>query len=171
MRRVSSIVVQSPSLIWLFATPQTAACYASLSPTISQSLPKFMSIALVMPSSHLIFWCPLLLLPSIFPSIRDFSNELSVHIRWPKYQSFSFSISPTNEYSGWFQDWLVWSPCCPMDFQESFLAPQLKGINSLAFCHLHGPALTTVHDHWEGHSLDYMDLCWQSNVSAFQHIV
>ena len=117
---------------------------------------------LLMPSSPFAF---------NLPSIRDFSNELSVHIRWPKYQSFSFSISPTNEYSGWFQDWQVWSPCCPIDFQESFLAPQLKGINSLAFCHLYGPTLTTVHDHWEGHSLDYMDLCWQSNVSAFQHII
>ena len=73
---------------------------ASLSLTISQSLPKFMSIASLMPSSHLILHCPLLLLPSIFPSIRVFSNESVIHIRWPKYWSFSFSISPSNEYSG-----------------------------------------------------------------------
>ena len=77
-----AVVVQSPSHVRLFATPWTAACQASLPLTISQSLPKFMSIASVMPSSHLILWCPLLLLPSIFPSIRDFSNELAVHIRW-----------------------------------------------------------------------------------------
>ena len=79
---------------------KTAAHQASLSLTISWSLPKFMSIASVMPTSHLILWCPLLLLPSIFPSTRDFSNELAVHIRWPKYWSFSFSISPSNNYSG-----------------------------------------------------------------------
>ena len=79
---------------------RTAARQASLSFTIYWSLPTFMSLALVMPSSHLILQCPLLLLPSIFPSIMDFSNELAVHIRWPKYWSFSFSISPSNEYSG-----------------------------------------------------------------------
>ena len=76
-----------------------AAHQASLSLTISWSSPKFMSIASVMPSSHLILCCPLLLLPSILPSIMDFSNESAVHIRWPKYWSFSFSISPSNEYS------------------------------------------------------------------------
>ena len=78
-------VFQSPSHVRLFATPWTAAHQAFLSLTISLSLPKVMSIASVMPSSHLIFWCPLLLLPPIFPSIRNFSNEPSVHIRWPKY--------------------------------------------------------------------------------------
>ena len=81
------------------ATPQTTARQASLPLTISQSLPKFMSTATVMPSSHLILWCPLFLLPSIFPSIKDVS-ESAVHIRWPKYWSFSFSINPSNEYSG-----------------------------------------------------------------------
>ena len=81
------------------ATPWTAACHASLSVTISQSLPKFMFITSVIPSSHLIVWCPLLLLPSIFPSIKDFSNESSASIRWPKYWSFSISISPSSEYS------------------------------------------------------------------------
>ena len=96
----SVAVVQLSSCVWLFVTPWTAACQSSLSFTISWSLPKFMFIALVMPSSHLIFWYPLLLLPSIFPSIRDFSKELSVHIWWPKYWSFSFSISPSSEYSG-----------------------------------------------------------------------
>ena len=80
--------------------PQTAAFQASLSFTISQSLLKLMSIEQVMPSNHLILCCPLLLLPSIFPSIRVFSNELALHIRWPKYWRFSFSINPSNEYSG-----------------------------------------------------------------------
>ena len=82
------------------ATPWTAARQASLSITNSWSLPKLMSIELVMPSNRLILCCPLLLLPSIFPSIRVFSNESFLHIRWPKYWSFSFSISPSNEYSG-----------------------------------------------------------------------
>ena len=82
----------------LFATPWTAAHQASLSLTISWNLPKFMSIAFMMPSSHLILWHSLLLLPSIFPSIRDFLNESAVCIRWPKY--WSFSISRSNEYSG-----------------------------------------------------------------------
>ena len=94
------VVVQSPSHVRLFVTPWTAAHQASLSLTISQSLPKFTSISSVMPSSYLILWWPLLLLPSIFPSIRDFSNESSVPIRWPKYWSISFSIAPSREYSG-----------------------------------------------------------------------
>ena len=87
------------SHVWLFVTPWTAARHASLSITNCQSLLKLMSIASVMPSKHLITWCLLLPLPSIFPSIRVFSNELVLHIRWPKYWSFSFSISPSNEYS------------------------------------------------------------------------
>ena len=88
------------SHVWLFANLRTAAWKASLSLIISQSLAKFMSFALVMPSSYLILWLPLLLLSSIFPSIRDFSNESAVRIRWPKYWSFNFSISPSSEYSG-----------------------------------------------------------------------
>ena len=84
----------------VFVTPWTAACQASLSFTISQSLLKLMSIELVMPSNHLILCHPLLLPPSIFPSIRVFSNESALHVRWPKYRSFSFSISPSNECSG-----------------------------------------------------------------------
>ena len=90
--------VQSLSHVQLFATPWTAACQASLSITNSQSPPKHMSIKLVMPSNHLILCHPLLLLPSIFPSIRVFYNESALRIRWPKYWSFSFSISPSNEY-------------------------------------------------------------------------
>ena len=93
-------VVQSPSRVWLFATPWTAACQASLSLIVFWSLPKFMFIASVMPCSHLILWHPLLLLLSIFPSIMGFSNESSVCIRWQKYQSFGFSINPSSDYSG-----------------------------------------------------------------------
>ena len=101
--------VQLLSCAQLFATLRTAACQASLFITNSQSLLKFMFIKSVMPSNHLILCCPLLLLPSIFPSIRVFSNESVLHIRWPKYWSFSFSISLSNEYSGLISfrmDWL-----------------------------------------------------------------
>ena len=92
------VVFHLPSAVWLFVTPWTAARQASLSLTISQSFTKFVFIVSVMLSSHLTLWCPLLLLPSIFPSIRDFSNEFSVCIRWPKY--WGLSISPSSEYSG-----------------------------------------------------------------------
>ena len=94
------VLVQLLSHVQPFATPWTAACQASLPFTISWSLIKLMSIELAMPSNHLILCCPLLLLPSIFPSIRVFSNESALHIMWPKYWSFSFSISLSNEYSG-----------------------------------------------------------------------
>ena len=93
-------VVQSLSHVRLFVTPWTVACQASLSFTMSQSLLKLLSIESVMASKHLILCLPLLFLPSIFSSIRVFSNEWALHIRWPKYWSFSFSISPSNEYSG-----------------------------------------------------------------------
>ena len=93
-------VVQSLSHVWLFGTSWTAAHQDSLSSTISQNLTKLMSIESVMPSNHLILCCPLTLLPSIFPSIMVFSNESALPIRWPKDWSFSFSISPSNEYSG-----------------------------------------------------------------------
>ena len=109
LNRLSTTSVQSLSWVRLFATPWTAACQASLSITYSWSLLKLMSIELVMPSSHLILCRPLLLLPSIFPSIRVFSNESALHIMWPKYWSFSFSISPSNEHSGLISfrmDWL-----------------------------------------------------------------
>ena len=103
----SSVQLLSP--VQLFATPWTAAYQASLSITNSWSLLKLISIELVMPSNHLILHHPILLLPSIFPSIRVFSNESVLHIRWPKYWSFSFNISPSNEYSGLISfrmDWL-----------------------------------------------------------------
>ena len=109
IRRSQFSSVQSLSHIRLFATPWTEACQSSLSITNSWSLLKLMSIESVMPSNHLIFCCPLLLPPSIFPSIRIFSNESLLCIRWPKYWSFSFSNNPSNEYSGLISfrmDWL-----------------------------------------------------------------
>ena len=125
-------VVQSLSCVWLFATPWTTASHAPLSLTIFQNLVKLMSIGLVMLSNHLILCCLLLLLPLIFPSIRVFSNESTVPIKWPKYWTCTFSISPSKEHSGLISfriDW--WSSCCPRDSQKSFLAPLFKSINSL----------------------------------------
>ena len=139
---VQSSSVQSLSRVQLFATPWTAAGQASLSITISQTLFKLMFTESVTPSNHLILCHPLLLPPSIFPSIRVFSNESAIHIRWPKYWSFSFSISPSYDYSG-----LVGSPCSPRDSQESSATPQFKSINSSVLSFLHSPTLTSIHDH------------------------
>ena len=136
--------VQSSSCVQLFVTTRTVAHQASLSFTISQSLQKLMSTESVMSSNHLIV-VPFFL-PSIFPSIRVFSNESALCIRWPKYWSFSFSISPSNEYSGLisFRIDLIWSPCCWRDSQESLPAAQFKIINSSALSLLYGPTLTSV---------------------------
>jgi len=125
---------------------------------------KFMSSESVMLSNHLIL-CHCLLLPSIFPSIRVFSNELSLHIRWPKYRSFNFSDYPCNENSGLISFRIDWCPCCPRDSQASSPAPQLENI-SFSVLSL-DPTLTSVHDYWRNHSFDCMDLCWQSDVYAF----
>ena len=114
----------------------TVAHQASLSFTISQSLLKLMSIESVMPSNHLILCRPLLLLPSIFPSIRVFSSGLALCIRWTKYWSFSFSISPSNEYSGLIFFRIHWFDLGPSDSQESSPASQFQNINSSALSHL-----------------------------------
>ena len=109
LRKTQFSSLQSLSHVWLFVTPWIAACQASLSITSSQSLLKLMRIESMMPSSHLILCCPLLLLPSIPPSIRVFSNESTLRMRWPKYWSFSFSISPSNEHPeliSFRMDWL-----------------------------------------------------------------
>ena len=124
------VVVHSLSHAQLFATPRTTTCQASLSFTISWSLLKLMSTESVIPSNHLIFCHPLFLLPSIFPSIRVLSNESALCIRWPKY--WSFSISPSSEYSGLIS-FRIYCPCCPRDSQEFSPAPQFKRINSLVF--------------------------------------
>ena len=110
----------------------------------------------VMPINHLILCCPLLLLPSIFPSIRVFSSESALRMRWPNYWSFSFNISPSNEHSGLISfrmDWLD-LPVVPRDSQESSPTPQFKSINSFALSFLYSPTLTSIRDHWKNHSLD-----------------
>ena len=138
--------VQLLSHLQLFVTQWTAACQASLSITNSQSLLKLMSIELVMPSNHLILCHPLLILPSIFPSIRIFSSESVLHIRWPKYWSLSFSISPSNEYPGLISfrvDWL--DLLAVQETQESFPTPQFKSINSSALRFPYSPTLTSIH--------------------------
>ena len=149
-------------------TPWTAVHQASLSFIISQSLLKLMSIESVMKSNHLIL-CPcLLLLPLTFPSIRIFSNELALCIRWQKCWSFGFR-------NDLFYYWLVLSPCCQRDSQESSPAPQFKSINSLVLSLSYGPTLYTIYrciftsvlDYWKNYSFDFMDLCQQSNASAF----
>ena len=119
--KVPSASVQSLSCVRLFATPWTTARQASLSITNSRSPPKPMSIELVMPSNHLIL-CRPLLLPSIFPSIRVFSSESALYIRWPKYWSFGFNSSPSNEYPGWFPlGWTGW------------ISLQFKGLSKVFF--------------------------------------
>ena len=125
--------------------------------TISQSLLKLMSIESVMPSNRLTLCHPLLLLPSILPRIRVFSNESTLHMRWPKYWSFSFSIIPSKEHPGLISfrhPALVGSPCSPRDSQTSSPTSQLKSISSLPFSLLYGPTLTSIHDHWKNHSFD-----------------
>ena len=105
-----------------------------------------------MPSNHLILCHPLLLLPSIFPSIRVFSNESVLCIRWPKDWSFSFNISPSSEHSGLISlrmDWLVGSPCSPRDSQESSPVRQLKSVHSSAFTFLYSPTLTSIPGYWK----------------------
>ena len=160
--------VQSLSCVRLFATPWTAAFQASVSITNSHSLLKLIPIESVMPSNHLLCY-PLLLLLSIFPSIRVFSNESALHIRQPKYWSFIFNNSPSNEHPGLISFRMDWfgSPCSPKDSQEPSPTPQFKSINSLVLIFLQSSTLTSIHDYWKNHSFDQTDLCWQSNVSAF----
>ena len=147
-------------------TPWTAAYQTSLFFTISLSLLKLMSIQSVIPPNHLVLCHPLLLLPSVFPSIWVFSNELALCIRWPKYWSFSFS--PSSEYLGLISlGWTGWISLHPRDSQESSSTPQFKSINSSGLSFLYSPTLTSIHDYWKNHTFDYTDLRQQSNVSAF----
>ena len=153
--------VQSLSRVQHFATPWIAARQAFLSITNSQSSPKLMSIESVMPSSHLILCRPLLLLPPIPPSIRVFSNESALRIRWPKYWSFSFNISPSNEHPGLISfrmDWLdllaVQGTLKSLLHHHSSKASIHKSINSSVLGFLYSPTLTSIHDHWKKQSLD-----------------
>ena len=168
--RVQFSSVQLLSRVQLFVTPWTAAHKASLSITNSRSLPKLMSIEMVMPSNHLILCRPLLLLPSIFPSIRVFSSESALPFRWPKYWSFSFSISPSNEYSGLISFRIDWFDFLVLQGTLKSLLQHRSSKASVLWCltfFFFGPTLTSVHNYWKNHSCDYMDLCQQSNASAF----
>ena len=152
--------VQLLSRVRLFVTPWSEAQQASLSINNSRSLLKFMSINLVMSSNHFILCRLLLFLPSIFPSIRVFSNQSALHITSPKYWSFSFNISPSNEYSG-----PIFFGIDSLDLlaAQGTLSPRdsprlstllFKSINSSVLSFLYSPTLTSIHDHWKNNSLD-----------------
>ena len=134
--------VQSLSHVWLSTTTWTAAHQASLSITNSRSLLKLKSVESVMPSNHLILCRPLLLLPPIPPSIRVFSNQSALRIRWPKYWSFSFSISPSNEQPGLISFRMDWLDLLAVQGTLKSLTPQFKSINSSALSFLYSPTFT-----------------------------
>ena len=161
--------IQSFRRVRHFATPWTVALQASLSITNSRHLLKLMSVASVMPSNHLILCRPLLLSPSIFPSIRVFSKVSVLLIRWPRHWSFSFSICSSKEYSGLISFRMDWLDLLAVQgtLKSLLQQPQFKSINSSVLTFLHSPTLTSIHDHWKNHSFDQTDLCWQSNGSAF----
>ena len=155
-------------------TPWTAACQDYLSIASSQTLLKLMSIESVIPSNHLILCCPLLLLPSIFPSIRVFSNKPVLHIRWPKYRSFSFSISPSNEYSGLISFRMDWLDLLAVQgtfkslLQHRSSKASILRRSAFFVVQLSHPCMTT------GKTIALTrqtDLCWQSNVSAFEYAI
>ena len=148
--------VQPFSRVRLFVTPWTTARQASLSITNSRSLPKPITNELVMTSNHLILCHPLLLLLSIFPRIRVFSSESTLRMRWPKYWSFSFNISPSNEHPGLISFRM---DCLDLLAVQGTLKSLLqhhssKSIISSALSFFHSPTLTSIHDHWKNHSLD-----------------
>ena len=148
------VIVQSLSRVQPFATPWTAALQASLSSTIFWSLLKLMSIESVMPSNHFILFRPLLLLSSIFPSIRVFYNESILHIRWPKYWGFSFSICPFNECAGLISFRIDWFDLLVVQGTlKSLLQHHSLKASVLQCCLLYGPTLTSVHDYWKNHRL------------------
>ena len=145
--------VQSLIRVRLFATPGTAAHQASLSITNSQSLPKLMSVESVMPSNHLILCHPLLLLPSIFPNLRVFSNESAFPIRWPMYWSFNFSISPSSEYSGLISFRTDWLDLLAVQRTPKSLLQHRSSKASILRCSAFF-IVQLSHDHWKNHNLD-----------------
>ena len=148
------------------ATPWTSVHQASLSFTISWSSCKCMSIELMMPSNHFTLCCPLLLLPSIFPSISIISSKLALCIRWPKYWSFSFRINPSSEYSGLISFRTDWFDL--LSVQETLKSlRQYHNYQCSGAYNSYGPNLTSTKDYWKTDSFDYTDFCWQSDVSAF----
>ena len=157
--------------VWLFVTPWTAPCQASLFFTISWILLKLISIESVMPFNHLLL-CRPLLVSSVFPSTRVFSNESVLCVRWPKYWSFSFSTSSSNEYSGLISfriDGLISLPS--KGLSRVFSSITVWKINSSAPSLLYGPTLTSLCDCYRNHSFNSMDLYWQSDVSAFKYSI
>ena len=149
---IKIVLIQLLNCVLIFATTLTAACQASLSSAVSQSLLKLMSIESMMLSNHLFLWHPFLLLPSIFPSIEVFSNEFSLHIKWPKYWHFSFSISPSSENSrltsfrfDWFDLFAV---------QGTLKSSQFKSNSFSALSLLYCPTLRSVPDYWKNHRFD-----------------
>ena len=171
--------VQSLTCVWLFAAPWTAACQTALSITNSWSLLKLMSIESVMPFNHLIL-CHSLLLPSVFPSIRVFSNESVLRIRWPKYWSFSFNISPSNEYSGLISLGLTGLislkskgfsrvSSSTIVWKHQFFSTQLSLLSNFLCCCC--PTLVSIHGCWKNHSFNKADFGHQSDVSAFEFTI
>ena len=148
--------VQLLHRVWLFVTPGITARQASLSITISRSSLKLMSMESVMPSSHLILCHPLLLLPPISPSIRVFSNESTLHMRWPKYWSFSFSSIPSNEHPGLISFRKDWLDLLAVQGTLKSLLQHHSSKASILLCSAFFivPTLTSIHDHWKNHSLD-----------------
>ena len=132
---------------------------------ISRSWFKAMSVRLIMPSSHLILCRPLLLLPWIFPSIRVFSNNSTLRIRCPKY--WSFSINPSNEYSRLISFRIDWFLLAIQGMFRVFSSTRVQKHQFLVLSLLYGPNFTSIHNYWKSHRFDYTDLCWQSNVFAF----
>ena len=168
MNVLIEIVVQSLSCVQLlWPCGLQHARLSCLHLTISWGLLRFMSIELMMLSNHLIL-CHPLLLSSVFPSIRVFSNESALHSRWPKYWSFSFSISPSNEYSGLISFRIDWFDLLAVQVTLKSLL-QHYGLKASvpALSLLYGPTLTSVHDYWKNYSFDYMDLCRQNDVFGF----
>ena len=159
----SSVTQSCPTL----CNPMITARQASLSITNSQSLLKPMPIESVMPSSHLIL-CRPLLLTRIPPSISVFSNESALHMRWPNIGvSASASVLPMNTLNWSPSGWTGWISLQSKGLLRVFSNTTVQNINFLVLSFLHSPSLTSIHDHWKNHSLDQMDLFWQSNVSAF----
>ena len=162
----------SRSVVSDFVTPWTTAWQASLSVTNSRSFPKLMSIESVMPSKHLILCRPLLLL-SVFPNIRVFSDESALHIKWPKYWSFSFNISPSNEHPGLISFRMDWLDLFALHGTLKSLLQHHSSKASILWCSAFflvqssHPYMTTG----KTIALDETDLCWQSNVSAFEYAV
>ena len=160
---------QFSSVTQLCLTPGDPMNHSTPGLPVHHQVPE--SIESVMPSNRLILCQPLLLLPSIFPSIRDFfqwvgSSHQVAKVLELQPQSFQWIFR-----TDFLQGWLVWSPWSPKDSEESSPPPQFKSINSLVLSVLHSPTLTSIHNDWKNHSLDLTELCWQSNVSAFEYAI